>query len=380
MSFAPQAYRDPATVAGLAATIARLAEQVGRPVRFMHVCGTHEHEIGRYALRDLLPASVSVLPGPGCPVCVCDATFIDAAIRLALDEGALVTSFGDLLGVPGSLPTPSGGARRMRLLDARAAGADVRPVLGVFDAIRLARERPRQPVVFLSAGFETTVVAVAAVVARGLPDNLSVIEANYYTPPATDLLTRLPGFSLDGFLLPGHACVMSGLEPYAHLPQRGLACAVAGFEPVDVLSGLVSLLEQVRDGQPRLANAYPRLVRPAGNERARAELERVFLLAPRVWRGIGVVEGSGFNLRPEYRAASAAERWPEAFQLSPNAHPAGCRCGDVTLGLIEPSACPLFGGLCTLDEPYGPCMVSREGTCRASALYGPSRGAIHVQV
>ncbi|HEX2864613.1 MAG TPA: hydrogenase formation protein HypD [Deinococcales bacterium] len=379
MSYDPETYRDPGVVRGLVGRLHRLAGEAGRPVRFMHVCGTHEHEIGRHALRSLLPEGVEVLPGPGCPVCVCDATFIDAAIRLALEEGCTVTTFGDLLGVPGSMKSPRGGPRRVSLLDARAEGGDVRPVLGVFDALRLAQAEPGREVVFLSAGFETTVVAVAAAVARGVPDNFHVIEANYYTPPATELLTRLPGFSLDGFLLPGHASVISGLAPYAHLPERGLACAVAGFEPVDILSGLVALLEQVRDGKPELANAYPRLVRFEGNAKARAELDRVFELVPRTWRGIGAVAASGFDLRPEFRSASAAKQRPRAFRPGGSAHPAGCRCGEVTLGQVQPEACPLFGKVCTLDQPYGPCMVSHEGTCRAAALYG-GRAVLHVQV
>jgi hydrogenase expression/formation protein HypD len=353
-------------------------------VKIMHICGTHEHEIGRYALRDLLPESVTVLAGPGCPVCVCDNEYINMAIQLSLTPGVILCSFGDMLAVPGSIPLEGErrGDVRMSLLDARARGGDVRAVYSVFEARRLAEANPDREVVFFSVGFETTVVAVAAMLKRHAPANLTVIEANYYTPPATSLLPELEGFDIEGFMLPGHAVTITGLRVYEPLAERGIACAAGGFEPVDVMASLVSLLEQIRDGRPTVANPYGRLVKYDGNERAQQELNEVFELGPIRWRGIAEIPLSGYKLREAYWQHSAARRF--AGRLDPVAlrgaeHPKGCRCAEVTLGQIRPDACGVFGKLCTPDSPYGPCMVSHEGTCRAWYAYGMHKEKLHVE-
>jgi len=383
-AFRPETYKDPELVAQLSARIAELAAEIGRPVKLMHICGTHEHEIGRFALRDLLPESVTVLAGPGCPVCVCDNEYINMAIQLSLTPGVILCSFGDMLAVPGSIPLEGErrGDVRMSLLDARARGGDVRAVYSVFDAKRIAEQNPDKEVVFFSVGFETTVVAVAAMLKRGAPDNLSIIEANYYTPPATSLLPELDGFDIEGFMLPGHAVTITGLRVYEHLAERGIACAAGGFEPVDVMSAVVSLLEQLRDGKPTVANPYQRLVKYDGNEKAKRELDEVFELAPIRWRGIAEIPASGYWLREAYARYSAARRF--AGRLDPVAlrgaeHPKGCRCAEVTLGQIRPDACGVFGKLCTPDSPYGPCMVSHEGTCRAWYVYGMHKERLQVE-
>jgi hydrogenase expression/formation protein HypD len=382
--FRPETYKDPGLVASLSARVAELAADIGRPVKIMHICGTHEHEIGRYALRDLLPESVTVLAGPGCPVCVCDNEYINMAIQLSLTPGVILCSFGDMLAVPGSMPLEGErrGDVRMSLLDARARGGDVRAVYSVFEARRLADANPDREVVFFSVGFETTVVAVAAMLKRHAPANLTVIEANYYTPPATSLLPELDGFDIEGFMLPGHAVTITGLRVYEPLAERGIACAAGGFEPVDVMASLVSLLEQIRDGRPTVANPYGRLVKYDGNERAQQELNEVFELGPIRWRGIAEIPLSGYKLREPYWRHSAARRF--AGQLDPVAlrgaeHPKGCRCAEVTLGQIRPDACGVFGKLCTPDSPYGPCMVSHEGTCRAWYAYGMHKEKLHVE-
>ncbi|WP_018110612.1 hydrogenase formation protein HypD [Thermus igniterrae] len=386
MSYDPEVYKDPKLVLALKERIAEVARELGRPVKIMHICGTHEHEIGRYGLRDLLPESVELLAGPGCPVCVCDAEYIDRAIQLALTPGVILASFGDMLAVPGGIPLRDGrpGDVRMSLLDAKARGGDVRAVYSVFDAARLARENPDKEVVFFSVGFETTVVAVAALLKRGAPGNFSLLEANYYTPPATSMLPTLEGFDVQGFLLPGHAAAITGLKIYEHLPRLGIACASAGFEPVDVLSGVLSVLLQLKEGKPRLENTYRRVIPYEGNTLALKELFEVFELVPQRWRGIGVIPDSGFRLREAYRGYSAEERFKEVFARplprSEREHPKGCRCAEVTLGLVRPSECPVFGKLCTPDNPYGPCMVSHEGTCRAWYTYGMDRGRIEVEV
>jgi hydrogenase expression/formation protein HypD len=382
--FDPHLYKDATVVLRLRDRIAQLAGEIGRPVKLMHICGTHEHEIGRFALRDLLPASVSVLAGPGCPVCVCDNEFINLAIQLSLRPNTIVTSFGDMLAVPGSIPLEGErrGDVRMSLLDARAQGGDVRAVYSVFESKKIAEANPDKEVVFFSVGFETTVVAVAAMLKRGAPDNLSVIEANYYTPPASMLLPTLDGFDIEGFILPGHAVTITGLRVYEPLAEQGIACAAGGFEPVDVLASVVSLLEQVRDGKPTVSNPYQRLVKYDGNEKAKSETEEVFEIAPIRWRGIGVIPASGYKLRPAYAKFSAMQRF--AAQLDPLAlqgaeHPKGCRCAEVTLGQIRPDACGVFGKLCTPDSPYGPCMVSHEGTCRAWYVYGMHKEKLVVE-
>jgi hydrogenase expression/formation protein HypD len=382
--FDPHLYKDAGVVLRLRERIAQLAQDIDRPVKLMHICGTHEHEIGRYALRDLLPESVAVLAGPGCPVCVCDNEYINLAIQLSLRPDTIVTSFGDMLAVPGSIPLAGErrGDVRMSLLDARAQGGDVRAVYSVFESRKIAEANPDKEVVFFSVGFETTVVAVAAMLKRGVPDNLSVIEANYYTPPASMLLPTLEGFDIEGFILPGHAVTITGLRVYEPLAEQGIACAAGGFEPVDVLASVVSLLEQVRDGKPTVSNPYQRLVKYDGNERAKVETDEVFEIAPIRWRGIGVIPASGYKLRPAYAKYSAIARF--AATLDPLAlqgaeHPKGCRCAEVTLGQIRPDACGVFGKLCTPDSPYGPCMVSHEGTCRAWYAYGMHKAKLVVE-
>lgn len=382
--FRPETYKDAALVGRLQRRIAELADEIGRPTKLMHICGTHEHEIGRYALRDLLPGSVEVLAGPGCPVCVCDNEYINMAIQLSLTPGVILASFGDMLAVPGSIPLKGErrGDVRMSLLDARAQGGDVRAVYSVFDAAKLARENPDREVVFFSVGFETTVVAVAAMLKRGAPENLTVIEANYYTPPATAILPQLDGFDIEGFILPGHAATITGLRVYEHLNDHGIACAAGGFEPVDVLASVASLLEQIRDGEPIVANPYQRLVKYDGNERAKQELDEVFELAPIRWRGIAEIPESGYKLREAYRSYSAALRFADRLdeaELAGAEHPKGCRCAEVTLGQIRPDECGVFGKLCTPDAPYGPCMVSHEGTCRAWYVYGMHKEKLHVE-
>ena len=382
--FDPHLYKDAAVVLGMRDRIAQLAAEIGRPVKLMHICGTHEHEIGRYALRDLLPESVSVLAGPGCPVCVCDNEYINLAIQLSLRPDTIVTSFGDMLAVPGSIPLAGErrGDVRMSLLDARAQGGDVRAVYSVFESQKIAEANPEKEVVFFSVGFETTVVAVAAMLKRGAPDNLSVIEANYYTPPASMLLPTLEGFDIEGFILPGHAVTITGLRVYEPLAEQGIACASGGFEPVDVLASVVSLLEQIRDVRPTVANPYQRLVKYDGNEKAKAETEEVFEIAPIRWRGIGVIPASGYKLRPAYAKYSALQRFADALDplaLQGAEHPKGCRCAEVTLGQIRPDECGVFGKLCTPDSPYGPCMVSHEGTCRAWYVYGMHKAKLVVE-
>jgi hydrogenase expression/formation protein HypD len=347
-------FRDPARVRALAASLARL--DPGRPVRLMHVCGTHENALCAAGLRDLLPPWLTLVAGPGCPVCVCPASDIDAAVRLSLRPGVTLATFGDVVRVPA----------RLSLAAARARGADVRVVYGAADAVALARALPDRQVAFFAVGFETTACTTAAAVAADPPPNFSVLCSHRLVPPALDALLDLPGVAPEGFLLPGHVLTVTGLRPYRDLlSRRPLPMAVGGFEPVDLLLALEDLLRQVAEGRPRVGNAYPRAVREEGNPAAMAAIDRAFEPVDAAWRGVGVIPGSGLSLRPAFAAVDASARFhvrpdPEVRDTEP-----GCRCGDVLLGRLEPEACPLFGTACTPDDPVGPCMVANEGTCAA---------------
>ncbi|MBM4394525.1 MAG: hydrogenase formation protein HypD [Deltaproteobacteria bacterium] len=346
-------WRDPVAVRRLAGEIARL--DPGRPVKLMHVCGTHENAICRHGLRDLLPPWVRLVAGPGCPVCVCPAAEIDLAIRAA-KAGAIVTTFGDVARVPA----------RTTLMEARAAGADARVVYSVADAALFAAANPGREVVFFAVGFETTACTTAAVLRSGAPRNFSIIASHRYVPPALDALLATPDIGLDGFLLPGHATSVTGLHAYAPLAARhGVPMVVGGFEPVDVMVALRDLLARVGDGRGEAANAYRRAVRDDGNPAAMSAIFDVFELRDAAWRGIGTIPGSGLGLAPAHASRDATARLGLAPDPAiPDAEP-GCRCGDVLLGRVEPEDCPLFGSACEPDNPVGPCMVAIEGTCQA---------------
>jgi hydrogenase expression/formation protein HypD len=331
------------------------------PTKIMHVCGTHEHEIGRHALRQLLPKNVELIAGPGCPVCITPASAIATAIHLALlPERPIVCTYGDIVRVP-----IAGGD----LWQTRAQGADVRLVYGPREAVRLAQDNADRPVVFFSVGFETTAAGVAGLLTTPLPDNFFIYCCHRWVPAAVEVLAAQKESAIDGFLLPGHACVITGSRAYDFLPQRfGLPAAVAGFEPVDILSALLSLARQIQQQQPSVANCYPRVVRPEGNRRALEFIDRVFARTDAAWRGIGVLPATGLELRDEFVRFDALRRFGAEPQTAPDILP-GCRCHLVMLGRSRPADCALFGSTCTPQNPYGPCMVGSEGTCRAHYLY-----------
>ena len=343
---------------------AALENLVGEtPLRFMEVCGTHTMALYRTGLRALLPWKLELVSGPGCPVCVTPQEDLDQAIALASRPEVTLATFGDLVRVPGSEGS---------LAQARAGGADVRVVTGASEALDLARHLPQRRVVFLAVGFETTAPGTAAVLeeARGedVP-NFLVLNLHKTVPPALEALAAAPDIALDGFLLPGHVCSVLGVEPFRFLPRtHGLACCVAGFEAEDLLLALVDLARQVRGGHREVTSAYPRGVRPGGNPRARALLERVFRPCDASWRGLGVLPRSGLALRDPFRRFDARESLE--LPLPAPAPPNGCRCGDVLAGRLAPRGCPLFGGTCTPRTPQGPCMVSSEGSCAAAYRYG----------
>ncbi len=357
-------FRNSAASAHLAADLRRGADRIPagrRPVRLMEVCGTHTMAIGRHGIRDILPPAVDLLSGPGCPVCVTEPGYIDAAITLAT-EGVDVCTFGDLVRVPGSRET---------LAEARAAGACVTVCYSPAEAIERAALAPDRPVVFLAVGFETTAPVVAAVlddaVHRGLR-NFSLLVAFRRVLPALDALAADPGMKIDGFLCPAHVSAIIGSEAYEPFAARsGRPCVIAGFEPVDILMGVTKLVELVTAGRCDVINLYERVVRRGGNAAARAMLDRYFEPAGARWRGLGAIPDSGHRLRAEWRTWDAEERF--GVRVGPGESRPGCRCGEVIKGCLKPPECPLFGTACTPLSPVGPCMVSSEGTCAAYYKY-----------
>lgn len=335
------------------------ALNIPQPIRVMNVCGGHERSLTQLGLRGVLPANVELIPGPGCPVCVCPEEDLAEAIALALSGEVIVVAFGDMLRVP--VNAPKGEVRS--LAEARARGADVRPIASPQEAVALAAASTK-PVVFFVAGFETTTAPVAAMLAQGVPDNLFVLLSARLTWPAVEMLLRDADSRLDALIAPGHVAAVMGANEWAFIPQHyHRPVAVAGFSANSLLAALYSVLRQKLEGKPFLDNCYGELVVPEGNKRAQALLAQVMVVQDANWRGIGVIPGSGFGLRAEYAAHDARVR----FQLSPQAKvrdmPPGCDCASVVLGKKRPDECRLYGKTCTPEAPVGPCMVSDEGAC-----------------
>ncbi len=334
------------------------------PVRVLNVCGGHERAITMAGLRSALPPTLELIPGPGCPVCICPEEDVYEAIQVARHEDVTLVAFGDMLRVPVNAPK-----REPRSLEqARAAGADVRPIASPAAAVALARENPGRTIVFFAAGFETTTAPVAAMLAEGAPDNLLVLLSGRRTWPAVRMLLEAdePGFEM--MIVPGHVSTVMGAEEWHFVVDDfHMPAAVAGFRPETLLAALVSVLRQRRDGRPKLENCYPEVVRPGGNAFARQQLETVMDTVDATWRGIGTIPRSGFALRPAYAAHDARRRFPDYADDSRKRvgeMPPGCDCAQVVLGRIRPNECRLYGVACTPRKPIGPCMVSDEGACR----------------
>jgi hydrogenase expression/formation protein HypD len=359
-----------------ATSLTRLAERLrnfpARPqTKIMEVCGTHTVAIRRFGLQRLLPAGVKLVSGPGCPVCVTPDRFIDEAVALAR-QGVVVTSFGDMLRVPGS---------RSSLEKERAAGCDIRAVYSPLDALQIAADCGRETV-FLAVGFETTAPAIAAAAMKALEKkivNFSLLTSLRLVPPALKALTAVPqgdaaaqptaaDTRLSGFLLPGHVSAVIGKQAYDFLLEQRLPGVISGFTAEDIISSLLLLLDMHNKGIYKVMNNYQRVVRDSGNEKSRQVLAAVFEPVDAEWRGLGVIPASGLQLKPAYAALDARRRFTIQSETVPPRR--GCRCGDVLRGLIDPPACPLFNKACRPDRPLGPCMVSSEGSCSAWVTYG----------
>ncbi len=366
-------FRDPARARAMVDALTRLRAEIGRvPVSVMHVCGSHEQAIAKFGLRTSFPRELNVIMGPGCPVCITDTPEVDEGVVLAR-RGVHVATYGDMLRVPGTV---------MSLADTRAEGAHVHVIYSLDQAIDLARATDEE-VVFFATGFETTAVATAAVVLQGVPKNFSILSAHKYIPPVMEIVAEMPGTKVEGFLAAGHAATITGwavFEPFVE--RHGLPVVVAGFEPLDILAGLVKLLELIRDRTPKVVNMFPRCVTREGNLRAQEQLWKVFRPVGGRWRGIAHVPNGNLRLRDEWAHVDARRRFPidltTLWDYAPPALAQSCICGDIMAGISAPTDCTLFGQECTPEQPVGACMVSSEGTCKIWHLYGghPDLGGV----
>ncbi|MBW2733811.1 MAG: hydrogenase formation protein HypD [Deltaproteobacteria bacterium] len=332
--------------------------------RIMEVCGTHTVSLFRSGVKSMLPENVRLISGPGCPVCVTAQGYIDAASELCSKKGVTIATYGDMVRVPGR-----GGS----LAEARARGGNVKVVYSARDAVEHASTHPEETVVFLAVGFETTAPATALAVleaeARGL-ENFLILPGHKLVIPAMEALLAGEEVPLDGFLCPGHVSVIIGSEAYRPIvADHHRSCVVTGFEPKNMLQGLLRLLQILSGSEPELDNVYSVAVRPKGNTQALSIIERVFKLDDATWRAMGVIPKSGLALRETYARFDALKRF-DGLDVNDDYDPPGCRCGEVIQGKVEPADCALFGASCTPMKPVGPCMVSSEGTCAAWYKYG----------
>lgn len=354
------AYQEKKLASELAARIQRISHH---PIRLMEVCGTHTMSIFKSGIRSLLPPQIELLSGPGCPVCVTAQAEIDALIALSREPGRILATFGDLLRVPGT---------ESSLRQEAARGADIRVVYSAFDALQIAKAHPDRSVVFAGIGFETTAPTVAATLMAAKAqamENLFVYPAHKRVIPALFALMENPAVRVDGFILPGHVSVIIGTEAYRPFFKRHpIPCAVAGFEPADILLAIWRLVRAAEENAPMLENLYQRAVSDSGNPRAQQVMDRVFVPEDAVWRGLGRIPQSGLGIREPYRRFDANHGFN--ITVPPAQTPPGCACGQILTGAKKPPDCPLFASRCTPLNPVGPCMVSSEGTCAAYYRYG----------
>jgi hydrogenase expression/formation protein HypD len=357
-------FRDPAKAKALAERAEEIVAGLETDrVSVMHVCGSHEQSIAKFGLRSMLPDGLDLRMGPGCPVCVTDMPEVDEAVALARD-GVTVATYGDMLHVPGTSAS---------LSDVRSAGADVRVVYSAAEAVDIAAETD-DDVVFFATGFETTAAPTAAVVTNDPPENFWVLSAHKYVPPAMEVVAAMPETEVDGFLAAGNAATITGWGLFEELvDETDTPITVGGFEPLDILAGLVALLENIRDGEATVQNAYPRCVTEAGNEPAQEQLWDVFETESGEWRGIAHIPEANLVLRDAYAHADARAHFEidtASLSAADDSLVDQCLCGDIMAGRADPTDCDLFGEECTPEDPVGACMVSSEGTCKIWHEYG----------
>lgn len=352
-------FRDPKLARGLIHSIEKWAPE---QATLMEVCGTHTVAIARNGLRTMMPEGIRLASGPGCPVCVTSNKDIDTVIALSRVPGVTIATFGDMTRVPGSTSS---------LLKEQAQGRSINIVYSPLDALTLAKENPDEQIVFVGVGFETTTPLVAMAIKRakamGLK-NFSVFVAHKNMPGALETIVADPALKIDALILPGHVSTIIGVKPYEFLARKyGIPGVITGFEPVDVLQGIAMIMRQLHEGRAEIETAYSRGVMKEGNPVALAAIEEVFETVDATWRGLGVIPGSGYAIRDEYKEFDAFARFSP--EVEPTQEPKGCRCGDVLRGIMAPNECPLFRKVCTPENPIGPCMVSSEGSCAAYFRY-----------
>jgi hydrogenase expression/formation protein HypD len=358
-----RAFRDPELARGLIRAIEQTVAGYPGQMTLMEVCGTHTMAIYQHGIRALLPPQVRLISGPGCPVCVTPVGYVDHAIALARRPDVIITTFGDMVRVPGSSSS---------LLHEQARGATVKIVYSPLDALAIAEKNPGQTVVFLGVGFETTAPTVAGAILQASlkgAENFLVLTSHKTMPAPMAALTGDPDLQVDGYLCPAHVSAIIGADAYLPLAERyRVPCVITGFEPIDVLHGVLMLSQQIVKGECRVEIEYSRVVRPEGNAKARELLYRIFEPCDANWRGIGAIPESGLQIREEFARFDAAKQL-EATVEKPVEHQ-GCLCGEILKGKVRPCDCPLFRTVCTPEDPIGACMVSSEGTCAAEYKYG----------
>ena len=337
-------------------------------ILIMHVCGTHEDTLMKNGLRYILQKEfpkLKLVAGPGCPVCVSPVFDTDIAVHLSEKvRNSIITSYGDMIRVPGT----NGSLER-----SRQKGAKIITVYSILDAVKIAKNNPEKKIIFISPGFETTAPTTALEVQNGLPKNFSVLSSHRLVPPALDVLMGIPGFNVKGFLLPGHVSVIVGVNYYNNFFNKyQIPCAIAGFEPYDMIAGVASVLNQITYSEPKLVNKYTRAVTQEGNKIAKDVMDNAFKVVDANWRGLGVFPKSGLEIADkfsEWNTRLVYEDHIKKIPIPTNETPIGCSCPDVVIGKMDPEECSLFLNGCSPEKPMGPCMVGLEGTCRIRAIY-----------
>ncbi len=351
-------YKNKDIVKKIRTEIEKEAQKKGEKIKILHVCGTHEHEVARWGIRSLLPKSVEVIAGPGCPVCVCSAQDIDEVLWVAGNHNAIIATFGDMMRVPSSTDS---------LYQAQGKGMDIRVVYSISDAIELAKKNKNQEVIFFSVGFETTACTTAAEIIRTNLPNFSIYSSHKLIPPAMDLLLQRKDIAFDGYLAPGHVSVIIGTKPYDFcVDQYNFPVAVAGFEPVDILNGIYSVIKQIVNKNHKVDNVYKRYVTYEGNITAQKIMEEAFEISSARWRGLGEWPNTGYEIREKYAKIDTKKKF-NIPRLQVKDLKQGCKCDEVLIGKSKPNECKLFMKACTPEHPIGACMVSHEGTCNIAA-------------
>ena len=351
-------YRDKELVKIFAEEIRKIST---RPVKIMEVCGGHTMSIQKFGIPYLLPKNVELISGPGCPVCVTSRKYIDQAVAYSRLPNVIITTYGDLIRVPGSSSS---------LEREKALGADIQIVYSVLDALMIAKKNRRKKVIFLGIGFETTAPGSAAAIIKAAMAGLSnfyLYSAHKVMPPAMEALID-EGVKINGYLGPGHVSTITGEKIYYPIPKKfGLGVVISGFEPVDVMQSVLMLVQQIESQKPKVEIQYTRVVKPEGNLKAQQMMEEVFDFRDDWWRGLGILKNSGLKIRDKYAAHDAEQMIP--VEVEETIEPKGCICGEILKGIKKPKDCKLFGTACTPSDPVGACMVSNEGSCAAYYMY-----------